>query len=100
MDKFKRISLEYWDLLFIVALLIFVFQHFYFGMNQFQDCDSSSFYEYLDKTSIRRMKSFIDNTTPTHLTSIRYFFAENSQKVNFIPLQKFIQLPLFQHIPH
>ena len=79
------------ELLFIGSLLIFVFQHFCFGMNQFQDCDSSSFYEYLDKTSISRMKSFIDNTTPTQFTSIRYFVAEISQTNIFKPLQKFIQ---------
>ena len=99
MDKFKRIFLEYWNLLFIGSLLIFVFQHFYFGMNQFQDCDSSSFYEYLDKTSISRMKSFIDNTTPTQFTSIRYFVAEISQTNIFKPLQKFIQLPYVSTYP-
>ena len=99
MEKFKRISFEYWDLLFLGGLLIFVVQHFYFGMNQFQDCDSSSFYEYLDKNSILRMKSFIDNTTPIHLRNIRYFFAEISQTVTFIPLQKFIQLPYVSTYP-
>ena len=92
MNKFHRHFCEYWNLLFIFALLIFIFQHLYFGFVHFHDCDSSVFYEYLDKTSISRMKSFIDKFSPSQLVNIRYFFADLSQKISFFPLKKFTQL--------
>ena len=93
MNKLNRKGIEYWNLLFIFALLIFIIQHFYFGLVHFQDCDSSVLFEYLDQKSILRMKSFIDNFSPSQFVNVRYFFAELSQKISFLPLQKFLQLP-------
>ena len=99
MNKFFRDFCEYWNLLFIFALLIFIFQHFYFGLVHFHDCDSSVFYEYLDKTSISRMRSFIDKFSPSQLVNIRYFFADLSQKISFLPFKKFIQLSYVSTYP-
>ena len=99
MNKFNNNAFEYWNLLFITALFIFIIQHFYFGLIHFHDCDSSMFYEYLDKTSIIKMRSFIDNFSPSQLIRIRYFFADISQNINFLPIQKFIQLPYVSTYP-
>ena len=99
MNKFHRHFCEYWNLLFIFALLIFILQHFYFGLVHFHDCDSSVFYEYLDKTSISRMRSFIYRFSPSQLVNIRYFFADLSQKISFFPLKKFIQLSYISTYP-
>ena len=96
MDYLKRTKnelFEFWNLLFIIAGLVFLSQHFFFGLYHFQDCDSSSLFEFLKNESNQNMNNFINNFSLDILKDLRYWLANLSIKIPFIPLKKFLQLP-------
>tara|TARA_Y100000589_G_scaffold325640_1_gene363944 strand:+ start:3860 stop:5749 length:1890 start_codon:yes stop_codon:yes gene_type:complete len=96
MDYLKKTRtdiFEFWNLLFSIAGLVFLCQHFFFGLYHFQECDSSSLFEFLKNQSNEDMNYFINNFSPDVFKDLRYWLANISIKIPFIPLKKFLQLP-------
>ena len=73
---------EFWNLLFLFISLIFLAQHFYFGLYHFHECDSSNVYEWMKNSSTEAMNSHIKSVTPDFLLDIRLSVAELSLKIS------------------
>ena len=61
--KFQKELFEFWNLLLIFSIVIFIIQHIYFGGIHFQECDSSAIYDYLKDSSYNQIENFIEYIT-------------------------------------
>lgn len=97
--KFQKELFEFWNLLLIFSIVIFIIQHIYFGGIHFQECDSSAIYDYLKDSSYNQTKNFIEYITPNLLTPLRLKAAQLIKYLPFLPIQKFFQIPYVSTYP-
>ena len=81
-----RIYLNQWNILFFLAILVFISQHIYLGSLHFHECDSSLIYEWMKYTNLEKINSHLVEVSPQIFYKIRYFFAEASQTIQFKPI--------------
>ena len=86
-------NINFWDFLLFLAIFVFFIQHLYFGNKHFHDCDSVITFDYMRDSSLESMKSHIISITPQFLLKIRLSILDYSQKISFLPVKSFFELP-------